>query len=108
MVRLAPQKLGNLAKQIMLFHVASLLFMPVDFFLRRKFSVIIILYCMIEFLDKSGHLIVVFQAGRREFGVYVQGRCVAVFRSGKEALDHARFLSERPADGVVEHTSAQV
>lgn len=54
-------------------------------------------YYMIEFQDSKGRLIVVFRAGYSQYCVFVNGQCEAEFPSGKEAMEHARTLAERPA-----------
>jgi hypothetical protein len=47
---------------------------------------------MIEFQDSEGRLIVVFPAGRHQYCVYVDGKCAALYRSGQEAVEHAKSL----------------
>jgi hypothetical protein len=56
---------------------------------------------MIELLDPKGRLIVVWRAGRTQFCVFIDGKCEAEFRSGREALAYAKSLAAQQDDQPV-------
>jgi len=62
---------------------------------------LILQYSMIEFQDCRGRLIVILPMGRRKYCVYVDGKWVREFRSGRDALTYARsLLANGPADSI--------
>jgi hypothetical protein len=93
LVRFAAQDSGNLAQWVEFSHVVP----PCYIFRRLSFSreifcISILLYYMIEFQDDRGRLVVVFRAGYRQYCVFVDGEWEAEFRTGKEAVEHAKSI----------------
>ena len=61
----------------------------------------IIQYSMIDFQDCRGRLIVILPMRGRKHCVFVEGKWVAEYRSGREALAYARSLvANGPADSI--------